>query len=205
MRLGKLSFLCAVILTLPSFGAGQNLIGSPRPVPIDELTEGILQSAGLRLPSNWTLAGQSRSDASSNSHTEVKIAWDVLPGAPKQILERDVDAWKTPGSLVLQSVTRQVPGSAGRLDLSMQLTVWGVCLTAANEVCGIARQGDTRWEGAEGGAEGAFNTKIALKFWLPNVTAMTKVAVYESRATFESGTRVWSLHKVGEVNTPLAQ
>jgi hypothetical protein len=136
-------------------------------------------------------------DASSDSHTEVKIAWDFLPGAPTRIRERDIDAWKTPGSLVLKSVTTKVPGSSGRLNLLLPLTLWGVCLTAENEVCGITHQGDTRWEPGEGN-EPWVNTKIALDFWLPNVPAMAKVAVYESGIE----NHVWLLRKIGEVNIP---
>ena len=168
---------------------------TPKPASRDVLTEGILQRAGLHLPQNWTLAGQSAMYASSDSLTEVKIAWDVLPGAPARIREHDVDAWKTPGSLVLKSVTAKVPGSFGRLDLLMPLTIWGVCLTAEDEVCGVTRQGDTRWEGAEHGNEGWVNTKIDLDFWLPNTPAMAKVAVYESSVE----NNMFSLHKVGEV------
>src|ERR1017187_9864110 len=130
MRLGKLSlFLCAVILTLSSFGVGHaQTTNTPRP-------------------------------AATNVLTEVKIAWDVLPGAPARIRERDVDAWKTSGSLVLKSVTTKVPGSFGRLDLLMLLTVWGVCLTAEDEVCGITRQGDTPLGGSRGRQRGLVQYK----------------------------------------------
>ena len=161
MRLGKLSlFLCAVILTLSSFGVGHaQTTNTPRPAATNVLTESILQSAGLHLPPNWTLARESEIYASSDSLTEVKIAWDVLPGAPARIRERDVDAWKTSGSLVLKSVTTKVPGSFGRLDLLMPLTVWGVCLTAEDEVCGITRQGDTPLGGSRGRQRGLVQYK----------------------------------------------
>jgi len=171
---------------------------SPQRFPAkDLLTVNILQDTGLFFPANRTLQDLSLEQSTSTSHTEVIISLDLLPGAPIEVPEREIQKWTAPATVKLVRIRPNAPHGIGRIQLEMANNFWLFGLTASNEIRSISHTADQRWLSREQ-AGMYIRPKLNLTAWLLGDPGITKVGVYESIRTDQK----WSLRKIGDVELP---